>query len=141
MLLPLPCPQVATQGQTWPSLRFLPKNELTSPPKGEGPGFVYLGFSPAEKPDAFPKRKPGSFYPKAFLGMSRRLTLPTTSSHGPIKACFRLRWAPTTLSLKWHTALHRVGFYFTVSGFFGQNPFHCFCPSIFEVFCPSQINK
>lgn len=89
------------------------------PPTEEGPDFVYLGFSPAEKPDAFPKRKPGSFYPKAFLGMSRRLTLPTTSSHGPTKACFRPRWYPIpTLSPKWHTAPHRASFYFTVFGKF-----------------------
>ena len=38
----LPWPQTATQGQTGPSLRFLPKNEFTPPPIGGGAGFGQL---------------------------------------------------------------------------------------------------
>lgn len=71
---------------------------LTPPPTGEGPGFVYLGFSPGEKPSAFPQEKTGASYPRGSRGMSRRFIPLTNGSHRSNGAFLELRWCPFSYS-------------------------------------------
>ena len=68
---------------------------FTPPPTGEGlalPPLSVPRFSIAEEPGALPQEKTETSYPRASLGMSCRLILLTTSSHGFNRACLGHRW-------------------------------------------------
>ena len=98
---PLTC-SFSVSGEIFASLRasffllcFALPASFTPPPTGEGlalPPLSVPRFSIAEEPGALPQEKTETSYPRASLGMSCRLILLTTSSHGFNRACLGHRW-------------------------------------------------
>ena len=82
---------------------------FTPPPTGEGlalPPLSVSRFSIAEEPGALPQEKTGTSYPRASLGMSRRLIPLTTGSHDSNRACLGFCWYRPLLSSQNRTQAH-----------------------------------